>query len=248
MPRQEMSLTGRQFSRLFVLGEAAPRFYGSKRQRRFMCLCDCGNAVIVSHSGLATGHAKSCGCYGREKAADRCRRLKVTHGEGGHGRETVEYRAWQSIKTRCCVPTDYHYKWYGARGITMCAEWQQSYPAFLAHVGRKPRPEYSLDRIDNNKGYEPGNVRWATQTQQTRNSRKAIIIEFDGERRCLTEWAEKIGINVITLKKYLRRGESIREIQARFSKSERRDDLKSESPQVIESEIEYVGPRFSLVK
>lgn len=95
---------------------------------------------------------------------------------------------------RCYGPSRRYKRLYQDRGITVCDRWRQSYQSFLSDVGRKPSPKHSLDRIDNDKGYEPGNVRWATQTEQLRNSRQAVQVTFNGRTMCVVEWANEIGI------------------------------------------------------
>jgi len=103
--------------------------------------------------------------------------VPARHGEADGPSRTKEYRVWAHIKDRCYRPNDKSYHNYGGRGIGMNAEWRASYTAFLEGVGRAPSPKHSLDRIDNDKGYEPGNVRWATQEQQLRNTRRNILID-----------------------------------------------------------------------
>jgi hypothetical protein len=93
---------------------------------------------------------------------------KTTHGQT----RTSEYYTWTNMKSRCSNENVESFQWYGARGIKVCEEWAESFEAFFEHVGRKPGPEYSIDRIDSDGDYEPGNVRWATWTEQARNKRK----------------------------------------------------------------------------
>ena len=100
---------------------------------------------------------------------------------------------------RCTNPKDAGYDLYGGRGINVHPEWKNSFTAFLDHVGRRPTRAHSLDRIDNERGYEPGNVRWATAAEQNRNQRSNIRITFNGETMILTDWAKRIGIPVNTL-------------------------------------------------
>jgi len=97
--------------------------------------------------------------------------------------------------------------WAG-RGIVVCQEWQGlgGYECFLAHAGRRPSSEHSIDRIDNNGNYEPGNVRWATRRQQAQNKRNNVMIWIDGERRCLAEWARIGGTKAYTIRDRMRRG------------------------------------------
>lgn len=117
-----------------------------------------------------------------------------------------EYEAWRSIRGRCLNPNDQAYPSYGGRGITICDDWRDSFPAFLRDVGPRPSAEHSIDRIDNNQGYEPGNVRWSTRTEQGRNKRNNHLLTLNGETRCVSEWAEVIGIQATTLFRRIRKG------------------------------------------
>jgi hypothetical protein len=159
-----------RFGRLVVIGLIpGTRAVPAKAYVR----CDCGVEKPVWRNSLAAGLTKSCGCLSR----DTHRQLRkarawldqTTHGESRP--PTVEWKAWDSMKDRCRNPNNKRWKDYGGRGIAVCHEWRDSYPAFLAHVGRRPSPAHSLDRIDNDGNYEPGNVRWATLEEQNRNRR-----------------------------------------------------------------------------
>jgi hypothetical protein len=107
---------------------------------------------------------------------------------------TPEHKAWQNMLARCHCETCPNFRLYGARGITVCARWRESFEAFLADVGARPSPAHSIDRIDNAKGYEPGNVRWATRLEQARNKRTNRWITVNGERVIATEYAERFGV------------------------------------------------------
>lgn len=121
--------------------------------------------------------------------------------------KTTEYRTWVNMIQRCENPRHISYKDYGAKGITVCAEWRHNYKAFLAHVGRKPSPKHSIDRINSAGNYEPGNVRWATRLEQGRNRRQGLLT-VNGVTRHIWEWGELSGIprRVISLR--VRRGMS----------------------------------------
>lgn len=110
---------------------------------------------------------------------------------------TPTYRCWGHMVGRCTCPTDQQYSEYGGRGITVCNEWVGigGFERFLAHVGLRPGPEYSIDRIDNLGGYHPGNVRWATADIQARNRRNNIPITVDGITKCVAEWAIDLGVD-----------------------------------------------------
>lgn len=135
--------------------------------------------------------------------------MTVTHGEAGHGRETPEWRCWRGMRERCIHPQHRQYSDYGGRGITICDAWLHSYEQFLADVGRKPTPAHSIDRIDVNGNYEPGNVRWSTSGEQQRNTRSNRLETYNGETLCLADWADRTGIRSGTILARLNRGWSV---------------------------------------
>ena len=133
-----------------------------------------------------------------------------THGDSNPkspGR--VEYSTWARIKRRCFKESNLDYDRYGGRGITMCKEWADNYESFLNDVGRRPSPNHSIDRIDNNGNYEPGNVRWATRSEQARNKRCNVNITCYGVTMCLAAWSETVGIHVNTLQNRINKGWAI---------------------------------------
>jgi len=118
---------------------------------------------------------------------------RLSHGEGATGL-TAEYKAWKHMIQRCYDPNCKMRAYYAGRGITVCAEWRKSYVVFLAHVGRRPSPQHSLDRWPDPHGnYEPGNVRWATDTEQARNKCNNLRLEYEGVNRLLVEVVEEMG-------------------------------------------------------
>jgi len=131
----------------------------------------------------------------------------------------AEYRAWIDAKYRCHNPKAHKYPDYGERGIEMCEEWRENFFAFLKDVGRKPGPGYSIDRIDNDGNYEPGNVKWSTPKEQQRNRRpegKTVrCMTLDGKTQTLAEWAEELEINRSTLKDRVWKGWSDEEALTR---------------------------------
>lgn len=120
-----------------------------------------------------------------------------------------EYAAWAGIKQRCLNKKNRFYKNYGGRGITVCARWLNSFDNFCADMGPRPSPKHSIERVNNDLGYSPENCKWATKFEQTRNTRRNVILEYNGESKCLTDWALSVGIKDATLDCRIKRGESL---------------------------------------
>lgn len=169
----------------------------NKGREAWFCQCDCGNSHAVPACTLVSGNTTSCGC----KRNARIGNLNRTHSMA----RTPEYSAWNRMKRRCQNESCPDYPQYGARGITVCDEWINSFEAFYAHVGPKPKG-YSIDRIDNSKGYCHGNVRWATPLEQARNTRSNKYITAFGRTQCLAKWAAESGLCAETIAHRMGRG------------------------------------------
>jgi hypothetical protein len=147
--------------------------------RRILVTCECGTTREVKLQSLVWGASKSCGCLRRERSGQRFAQRNRIHGHSVRNAESQEYKAWQAMLDRCRRPASkdpLHWRYYGSRQIGVCAEWRMSFKRFLAdilaEIGPHPGPGYTFDRIDNNRGYEPGNVRWATKQMQMLNTRR----------------------------------------------------------------------------
>ena len=188
-------LPGSILGRWRVIEEAPRRYPPSKPlgQRYWRCRCECGVEREIFHGNLVGGKTTSCGCYLREWASESAR----THGKT----DTPEYNIWKLMLRRCRAPQAVNYARYGGRGIRVCDRWSgpNGFANFSADVGDRPGPEYSLDRIDNDGDYEPGNVRWSEATVQARNRRSNHPISFDGRTQSLTAWSAERGIGPGTL-------------------------------------------------
>jgi len=142
-------------------------------------------------------------------AGELIRRSRLKHGESPDtGKSaTPEYVAWMNMRGRCEDARNKHFADYGGRGIRVCAEWRGSFETFLRDLGRRPSPSHSIDRYpDTNGNYEPGNVRWATPAQQSRNQRRNVYVEHEGERMVVTDWANRLGMLASTLSWRIRAG------------------------------------------
>lgn len=186
------NLTGMRFGRWLVIGRNPEN--GTDNSIRWDCVCDCGSEATVNGRDLKKGKSKSCGCLKIEQTVQRF----TKHGCSLVGHETREYKTWQNMKTRCTNTNNEKYKDYGARGISVCDKWINDFNAFLLDMGKAP-PGYTIERIDNNGNYEPGNCKWATPTEQQHNRRNNHWIEFGGKRMILIDWAKYLGIHYVTL-------------------------------------------------
>jgi hypothetical protein len=175
------------------------RFVGSVAcKRRYLCACACGTEKTLCGSTLKSGAQISCGCS----------RLKY----GRRVQREAEYRIWRAVRQRCENPKHSEYPNYGGRGISFAPEWRDSYATFLRDMGRRPSHRHSIERIDNAKGYGPGNCRWATQAEQNRNMRTNRRLTFRNETLCLKDWAIKLGAHSCTLSNRLAAGWSVERV------------------------------------
>lgn len=133
---------------------------------------------------------------------------RLRHGHRRSGKTRPEYNVWMKMRGRCNNPRDLHYGDYGGRGIRVCERWD-TYENFIADMGPRPSDAHSLDRIENNRGYEPANCRWATQKQQQRNRRSNRWFVVDGIRATLAEHCERTGVNYKTAHLRLKQGAAI---------------------------------------
>jgi hypothetical protein len=158
-PRKNVA--GQKFGRLTALAPIGVVMPG--KGIVWHCRCDCGKEVGLRGTHLLSGATQSCGCYG----AERERTGTPTHGK----RSSRVYNIYLKMRDRCLNPRCDSYRWYGARGVTICERWLEGFENFYADMGDPPTDRHSIDRIDPNGNYEPGNCRWADPVTQTRNRR-----------------------------------------------------------------------------
>ena len=196
MSRVKLGLEGQKFNRWTVISFS----HVFKNAAHWVCKCECGTIRTVGIHSVKSGSSKSCGCYTPEQL-DTARQNATTHGYAGRKGRTAEYNIWVKLIGRCTQTNHKYWNDYGGRGILVCDRWRHSFPNFLADMGPMPSPKHSIDRYPNNDGnYEPNNCRWATDKEQARNKRSNLVWEFKGEKKCLSEWAEVLGIGWSTLR------------------------------------------------
>lgn len=155
----------------------------------WLCKCDCGKEVICVASRVRFNRVNFCKSCRIKKTAEKIKQ----HGK----RNTAEYRIWMGMKQRCKKGKLREQKSYKLKNVTVCKEWEKSFEKFFSHIGPRPSKKHSLDRIDNSKGYLPGNVRWATSSEQQRNKDVSVFV---------TNGAEKLHINDVALRLGISRG------------------------------------------
>lgn len=192
-----VNLLHRKYGRLTAIGIA-----GCKNGKaNWLWRCDCGAYKIIRGVSVTSGDSRSCGCLQRELTIER----QLRHGEAvGDG--TPTYRSWFSMKQRCYNPANIGYHNYGGRGIAVCERWLHSFENFYADMGQRPSLDYSIERMNNNKGYSPDNCKWATRTEQQRNRRYNRLLTLHGTTMCLAEWTELLGLSEGLLFNRLRGG------------------------------------------
>lgn len=158
-----------------------------RRMGRFRCLC--GKEFIDRVDKIKSGDSRGCGC----------RQGRIIHGLTRNGEKPDEFKIWCKIKERCYNVKDKRYIDYGARGIKVCDRWRYSFKLFYEDMGCRPNSTYSIERINNNGNYEPTNCKWGTKKNQARNRRSNVYIEYNGEKKCISEWAEILNLHQMTL-------------------------------------------------
>lgn len=181
------NLIGKTFNYLTVINK---RKDPEGKGKIWQCVCECGTYIFLTTQKITQGQNKSCGC----KRLELISKALTTHG----GKGTPEFNIWCAMIARCYRKTSVQYKYYGARGIKVCDRWLNSFENFLEDMGKRPSTSHSLDRYPNNKNghYTKSNCRWATPIEQARNRRNNVLIKYKGETKCMSEWAQILGIDL----------------------------------------------------
>lgn len=177
-----VDISGSKYGDLLVV-ERVPRQPDDKHTK-WQCQCACGNTTVATYINLKSGNTTSCGCKRRP------------HGEAN----SSTHRCWSSMMRRCVWKSDSKYN-----QVTPVADEWRDFKTFFKDMGERPSLGHSLDRIDNSKGYEPGNVRWATSVEQNSNRRDNVWIEVRGQRKTLAGWARHFNVTPAAVRQYYRR-------------------------------------------
>lgn len=175
--------SGQRFGRLTALALVERR---DDNDHIWRFACECGNTKDARIKSVRSGHTTSCGCAFRDMMIER----NTTHGMSRQLAST--YRSWKDMRSRCLNQNDFDYADYGGRGIAVCERWKD-FAAFVADMGKRPGGR-TLDRINVNGDYEPGNCRWADPKMQANNKRSNHVIEYRGETKTLSQWCDVFGI------------------------------------------------------
>lgn len=181
-----IDITGQKFGRW-----TAVEFSHKDKWRKpyWRCVCECGKIGVKIGGDLRRGASRSCGCLRVEQLIARV----TTHGHASAGNHSPEYQTYNGMLSRCLNPKNKFYSKYGGRGIAICEEWRGSFQTFLNHMGRKPSPDHSIERRDNNLGYYPSNCYWGTKTEQANNRSNCKHITFEGKTMTHAQWERHLG-------------------------------------------------------
>jgi len=200
-------LVGSRFGTLTVVSRCENKITsGGGIKTNWVCLCDCGNEV--EKTGQTLKKSKTCGrsCKFYSQLMTKINKERTPWKKEDAYTNTPTHQSWRGMLERCNNPSHIGYERYGGRGIQVCDRWVKSFESFLADMGERPDGFYSIDRIDNDKGYSPENCRWASRKEQSRNTSRNVNISFMGQTKCLTDWAIDFGISRYVLDQRIRSG------------------------------------------
>lgn len=191
MPKPLIINPGDRYGRFTIIKEVEQK----NKQRRFLCICDCGTIKNVALVLLRNGETKSCGCLKREHLI----KIATKHGKTPRGKRNKLHAIWVSMKQRCLNKKCSVYEFYGNRGIRIHPDWLgfEEFESWALKNGYKEG--LSIERKNVNGHYEPNNCEWIERSEQSNNTRRSTFYEFNGKKQTLKDWAEELGINYDTL-------------------------------------------------
>lgn len=186
-------VTGTRYGRLVLIGRLA--------RHKHLFQCDCGQKTTGQLSDVLYGRKLSCGCLRKERA--------TIHGHSGKAKSR-EYSSWMSMKGRCLNKSNTAYPWYGGRGIQVYKRWL-TFENFLADMGAAPSQVHTIERLNSDGNYEPGNCRWATRKEQALNRRTNRLVEYNGKRQTVSEWVTLLKLDDELVRSRLKLGWSFQD-------------------------------------
>ena len=172
-------------------------------RNQWECLCDCGNKKIAITSSLTTGRVRSCGCLSKESSSERMKKMRQQQGKRDKRLSTI----WLNMKNRCYNTKNNGYKNYGAKGVSVCDEWKNSFETFYKWaITNGYNANLTIDRINPNGNYEPANCRWVTQKIQQNNRRNNHVIEMNGKHHTIAEWCDILNVSKKKIEYHLGKG------------------------------------------
>lgn len=214
MPLNVIDYIGKKYNRLTIVSSEP------NKNGHTMCksVCECGEYKICRLSAILANNTLSCGCLNTETRKALCKSHIIPGVKDENGNTSTEYRTYQHMKGRCYNPKNAKYKNYGARGIIICDRWLSSFQSFLADMGKKPSQYHSIERIDVNGHYEPGNCIWATKEVQNGNKTNSVHLIFKGELIHQAALAKIVGVCPHSIEYHINKGKTGDEIFSHFKR------------------------------
>lgn len=207
-----IDLTGQKFGKLTALYFCKRR----KAESLWMWKCECGNEKIIAAGNIKNGSTISCGCHAKIAS--------IKHGQSG---KTSEYAIWQGVKARCLNPNSKAYKRYGGRGIMIDPNWlgEHGFENFFADMGERPSLEYSIERINNDEGYNKKNCTWLLRRLQAKNTGRSVWLTYNGKEMILADWGRLWGVYGETIGYHLKHGVPFELIAAKYELKNQLDTI-----------------------